>query len=227
MERLIVFTGAGMSAESGIPTFRGTDGLWENHRVEDVATPEAWDSDPELVTEFYNQRRKRVLEAEPNAGHAQIARWQEHYDVMVVTQNIDDLHERAGSKQVLHLHGEIRKARSTSHPHLVYDIEGWQLTKADVCEQGSRLRPHIVWFGEDVPMLDVAARMIEEADLFIVVGTSLQVYPAAALVHHAWNARKKIIVDPKAHELAVKGDWTVVAKGAGEGLAEVDKLFLR
>ena len=216
-----------MSAESGIPTFRGTDGLWENHRVEDVATPEAWDSDPELVTEFYNQRRKRVLEAEPNAGHAQIARWQEHYDVMVVTQNIDDLHERAGSKQVLHLHGEIRKARSTSHPHLVYDIEGWQLTKADVCEQGSRLRPHIVWFGEDVPMLDVAARMIEEADLFIVVGTSLQVYPAAALVHHAWNARKKIIVDPKAHELAVKGDWTVVAKGAGEGLAEVDKLFLR
>jgi NAD-dependent deacetylase len=227
MERLIVFTGAGMSAESGIPTFRGTDGLWENHRVEDVATPEAWDSDPELVTEFYNQRRKRVLEAEPNAGHAQIARWQEHYDVMVVTQNIDDLHERAGSKQVLHLHGEIRKARSTSHPHLVYDIEGWQLTKADVCEQGSRLRPHIVWFGEDVPMLDVAARMIEEADLFIVVGTSLQVYPAAALVHHAWNARKKIIVDPKVHELAVKGDWTVVAKGAGEGLAEVDKLFLR
>jgi NAD-dependent deacetylase len=227
MERLIVFTGAGMSAESGIPTFRGTDGLWENHRVEDVATPEAWDSDPELVTEFYNQRRKRVLEAAPNAGHAQIARWQEHYDVMVVTQNIDDLHERAGSKQVLHLHGEIRKARSTSHPHLVYDIEGWQLTKTDVCEQGSRLRPHIVWFGEDVPMLDVAARMIEEADLFIVVGTSLQVYPAAALVHHAWNARKKIIVDPQAHELAVNGEWTVVAKGAGEGLAEVDKLFLR
>ena len=216
-----------MSAESGIPTFRGTDGLWENHRVEDVATPEAWDSDPELVTEFYNQRRKHVLEAAPNSGHAQIARWQEHYDVMVVTQNIDDLHERAGSKQVLHLHGEIRKARSTSHPHLVYDIEGWQLTGADVCEQGSRLRPHIVWFGEDVPMLDVAARMIEEADLFIVVGTSLQVYPAAALVHHAWNARKKIIVDPQAHELAVKGEWTVVAKGAGEGLAEVDKLFLR
>jgi NAD-dependent deacetylase len=227
MKRLIVFTGAGMSAESGIPTFRGGDGLWENHRIEDVATPEAWERDPEMVLKFYNQRRKGILEAKPNAGHLQIARWQDEFDVTVITQNIDDLHERAGSKQVVHLHGEIWKARSTSHPHLVYPMDNWRLRMGDLCEHGSQLRPHIVWFGEDVPMLSVAAGIIEEADLFIVVGTSLQVYPAAGLIHYAMRANQKFIVDPQAHELIGKANWNIVAKGASEGLQEVDLHMLR
>lgn len=227
MKRLIVFTGAGISAESGIPTFRGSDGLWENYRIEDVATPEAWERDPDLVLEFYNQRRKGVLEALPNAGHAQIAQWQKDFDVTVITQNIDDLHERAGSKDVVHLHGEIRKSRSTSHPHLIYPIDGWQLLRGDNCEMGSQLRPHIVWFGEEVPMLGVAASIVEEADIFIVVGTSLQVYPAAGLIHHAWKAVKKFIVDPHAHELVTTSGWTVVSEGAGVGLRAVDTQMLR
>ena len=216
-----------MSAESGIPTFRGSDGLWENHRIEDVATPEAWKKDPELVLEFYNQRRKRILEAQPNEGHFQIAKWQSDFDVTVVTQNIDDLHERAGSKQVLHLHGEIRKARSTFNPQLVYEIEDWSLNIGDKCEKGSQLRPHIVWFGEEVPMLQVAAEILEESDLFVVVGTSLQVYPAAGLIHHAHGASDKLFVDPAAHDLISKSGWTVVSKGAAEGLQEIDRVMLR
>jgi NAD-dependent deacetylase len=227
MKRLIVFTGAGISAESGIPTFRGGDGLWENHRIEDVATPEAWERDQDLVLKFYNQRRKGILEAKPNAGHLQIARWQDEFDVTVITQNIDDLHERAGSKQVVHLHGEIWKARSTSHPHLVYQLDNWRLRMGDVCEHGSQLRPHIVWFGEDVPMLSKAADIVEEADIFIVVGTSLQVYPAAGLIHHAGRAQQKFIVDPHAHELVTKPGWSVVSAGAGTGLLTVDAQMLR
>jgi NAD-dependent deacetylase len=227
MKRLIVFTGAGMSAESGIPTFRGSDGLWENYRIEDVATPEAWSRNPELVMEFYNQRRKGVRDAQPNAGHLQIARWQDEFDVTVVTQNIDDLHERAGSSNVLHLHGEIMKSRSTLNPELTYPIDGWQLKIGDQCEEGSQLRPHIVWFGEDVPMLEVAAHIVEEADIFIVVGTSLQVYPAAGLIHYAFRAQQKFIVDPNAYELAQAASWTVVARGAGEGLLALDADLLR
>jgi NAD-dependent deacetylase len=227
MKKLIVFTGAGMSAESGIPTFRGSDGLWENHRIEDVATPEAWKKDPELVLEFYNQRRRRIIEVQPNEGHYQIAKWQNDFDVTVVTQNIDDLHERAGSKQVLHLHGEIRKARSTFNPQLVYEIEDWSLNIGDKCERGSQLRPHIVWFGEEVPMLQVAAEIIEKSDLFVVVGTSLQVYPAAGLIHHAHGASHKFFVDPAAHDLISKSGWTVVSKGAAEGLQEIDRVMLR
>jgi NAD-dependent deacetylase len=227
MKRLIVFTGAGISAESGIPTFRGGDGLWENHRIEDVATPQAWERDPELVLEFYNQRRKRIFEAQPNAGHEQIARWQQDFDVTVITQNIDDLHERAGSKHVVHLHGEIRKARSTSHPELLYPIAQWSLKRGDKCEHGSQLRPHIVWFGEEVPLLGVAAEIVEEADIFIVVGTSLQVYPAAGLINHAFRAQQKFIVDPQAHELVSKTGWAIIAEGAGEGLRIADTLLLR
>jgi NAD-dependent deacetylase len=226
MKRLIVFSGAGMSAESGIPTFRGSDGLWENHRIEDVATPEAWHRDPELVLEFYNQRRKRILEVEPNQGHLQVAAWQEHFHVTVITQNIDDLHERAGSKDVVHLHGEIRKSRSTFNEELIYTIDGWQLKRGDLCEQGSQLRPHIVWFGEEVPMLQVAASLIEEADVFIVVGTSLQVYPAAGLIHHAWQAKAKYIVDPQAQSLVAAGSWQPINKGAGEGLRAIARELL-
>ena len=226
MKHLVVFTGAGMSAESGIPTFRGGNGLWENYRIEDVATPEAWQRDPELVLEFYNQRRKGILEALPNEGHRQIAAWQDRFRVTVITQNIDDLHERAGSDNVVHLHGEIRKSRSTLNPQLVYAIDGWQLKKGDRCERGSQLRPHIVWFGEDVPMLEIAASIIEEADLFIVVGTSLQVYPAAGLIHYAMQAQQKFIVDPEANSLLSKPGWITINSGAGEGLQRIDTDFL-
>lgn len=216
-----------MSAESGIPTFRGNDGLWENYRIEDVATPEAWNSNPALVMEFYNQRRKGVLAAQPNAGHLQIAQWQQDFDVTVITQNIDDLHERSGSRHVLHLHGEIMKSRSTIDPNLTYPIEGWELRMGAMCEKNSQLRPHIVWFGEEVPMLQIAADIIEEAELFIVVGTSLQVYPAAGLIHHAFQASQKFVVDPNAHTLVASGAWQTICASAGEGLAEVNRLLLR
>jgi NAD-dependent deacetylase len=192
----------------------------------EVASPEGWHKNPQLVLDFYNQRRRQLKQVSPNKGHEFLAKLESDYQLQIITQNVDNLHERAGSSRVLHLHGELTKVRSVADEYSIYEHHD-DLHLGDTDAHGNQLRPHIVWFGEDVPMLDVAARMIEEADLFIVVGTSLQVYPAAALVHHAWNARKKIIVDPKAHELAVKGDWTVVAKGAGEGLAEVDKLFLR
>jgi len=227
MKRLVVFTGAGMSAESGIQTFRGSDGLWENHRIEDVATPEAWNRNPELVLEFYNQRRKNVIAAEPNHGHVRIASWQHDYSVTVVTQNIDDLHERAGSNNVLHLHGEIRKSRSTVNPELVYPIQDWSLNMGDKCERGSQLRPHIVWFGEDVPMLERAAAIIEEADIFVVVGTSLQVYPAAGLVQFAYRAKQKFIIDPNAHNLTSKQDWIIVSDGAVNGLSRIESELLR
>jgi NAD-dependent deacetylase len=216
-----------MSAESGIPTFRGSDGLWENHRLEDVATPEAWERDPALVLEFYNQRRKAILEAQPNEGHQLIARWQDEFDVTVITQNIDDLHERSGSTNVLHLHGEIRKSRSTANSQLVYPIENWQLHIGDMCENGAQLRPHIVWFGEDVPMLEIAANKISEADIFLVVGTSLQVYPAAGLVHYALQATQKFIVDPQANTLLRMDDWRTISMGAGEGLRLADAELLR
>lgn len=224
---MVVFSGAGMSAESGIPTFRGNDGLWEKYKIEEVATPQAWLQNPDLVLDFYNQRRKRMIEAEPNDGHYQIALWQEEFDVVVVTQNIDDLHERAGSNQVLHLHGEIRKSRSTINEELIYDIEGWQIAKGDTCELGSQLRPHIVWFGEEVPMLDTAAAIIETADLFIVVGTSLQVYPAAGLIHYAHRAKQKFLVDPQANELINRTGWQSIAQGAADGLRFIDAELLR
>ena len=227
MKRLIVFSGAGMSAESGIPTFRGSDGLWENHRLEDVATPEAWERDPALVLEFYNQRRKAILEAQPNEGHQLIARWQDEFEVTVLTQNIDDLHERAGSTDVLHLHGEIRKSRSTANSQLVYPIENWHLNIGDMCENGTQLRPHIVWFGEDVPMLEIAANKISVADIFLVVGTSLQVYPAAGLVHYALQATQRFIVDPQANELLKMDDWRSISMGASEGLRLADSELLR
>ena len=226
MKRLVVFTGAGMSAESGIQTFRGNDGLWENHRIEDVATPEAWNRNPELVMEFYNQRRKGVLTAQPNGGHLKIASWQRDFSVTVVTQNIDDLHERAGSSDVVYLHGEIRKSRSTVNPELVYPIEGWSLNLDDRCELGSQLRPHIVWFGEDVPMLEKAAAIIGEADIFVVVGTSLQVYPAAGLVQYAFRAKQKFIIDPNAHNLTTKPDWMIVSEGAVNGLSSIEAELL-
>jgi NAD-dependent deacetylase len=193
---VVFFTGAGVSAESGLRTFRDSDGLWEEYRIEDVATPQAFARDPALVLHFYNLRREQVLNARPNAAHCAIADLQQHFDVHVITQNIDDLHERAGSTRVLHLHGEIRKARSTKDPRLVTEINGPHLNLGDRCALGSQLRPHIVWFGEEVPKLQEAAAIVEQADVLVVVGSSLQVYPAAGLLFHAPPNCPIHVVDP-------------------------------
>lgn len=194
--RLVVFSGAGVSAESGLKTFRDSDGLWEEYRIEEVATPQAWQRDPAKVLHFYDLRRAQVLAAQPNAAHRAIAALEQHFLVEVVTQNIDDLHERAGSSRVLHLHGEILLARSTADPTLITPINGPSLRLGDRCRLGSQLRPHIVWFGEEVPLLEVAAEKIAQADILIVVGTSLQVYPAAGLVHYLPRKAELYLVDP-------------------------------
>jgi NAD-dependent deacetylase len=198
MKRIVVLTGAGMSAESGLSTFRDNNGLWNNYRVEEVATPEAWENNMDLVLDFYNQRRKQLYEAEPNAAHKALARLEERYEVDIITQNVDDLHERGGSTRVMHLHGELKKVRSTGDPSLVYDLEGWELRKGDLCEKGYQLRPHIVWFGEPVPLIMDAADIANKADIFLVIGTSLQVYPAAGLLHYVPIESPKILIDPKA-----------------------------
>lgn len=213
----VVLTGAGMSAESGLRTFRGSDGLWEGHRVEDVATPEAWARDPEGVLRFYNERRRQVVEAEPNAGHMALAAWAGRRPVAMITQNVDDLHERAGSREVLHLHGEIRKVRSSLDERLLYEWEG-DLGLGDCCERGSQLRPHVVWFGEAVPAMEEAAGIVRRADLLVVVGTSLAVYPAAGLVHEAPRACRKVWINPEgAGDLSLRG-WEWVRGTAAETL---------
>ncbi|MBL0037128.1 MAG: NAD-dependent deacylase [Flavobacteriales bacterium] len=194
--RIVFFTGAGISAESGLRTFRDSDGLWEEYRIEDVATPEAWARNAELVLRFYDLRREQVLKASPNAAHEAIAALEDSFHVQVVTQNIDDLHERAGSSRVLHLHGEILKARSTADPSLVFPVNGPHLRTGDKCPKGSQLRPHIVWFGEEVPLLMPAAALVAQADVLVVVGSSLQVYPAAGLVHSAPAQATIHLVDP-------------------------------
>ncbi|MBL7825773.1 MAG: NAD-dependent deacylase [Saprospiraceae bacterium] len=226
-KKIVVLTGAGISAESGIKTFRDSDGLWENHRVEDVATPEAWNRNPALVLEFYNQRRAQLLNVHPNDGHFGLAKLEQHFDVEVVTQNVDDLHERAGSTKVLHLHGELRKARSTGDERLVY---GWDenLNIGDVCERGFQLRPHIVWFGEAVPMLEKAARLAARADLFLIVGTSLQVYPAAGLMRYAPADIPFYYVDPKPQitwDLESIPNLQVIAEPASTGVKRVAELL--
>jgi len=196
MEKVIVLSGAGISAESGLKTFRDSDGLWEGYDVSEVATPEGWRKNPSLVLEFYNQRRRQLKEVQPNAAHEALKLLEEKYDVTVITQNVDDLHERAGSKSVLHLHGELKKVRSTGAEHLVYEWED-DLVLGDVCEKGFQLRPHIVWFGEDVPLIDKAAELCENTNIFIVVGTSMQVYPAAGLIGYAPRGSLVYYIDPK------------------------------
>ena len=194
MKNIVVFTGAGISAESGLKTFRAADGLWEEHCIEDVATPEAWRRDPELVLRFYNERRRGVLAAQPNAAHRVLAELQANANVQIVTQNIDDLHERAGSNDVLHLHGEIMKSRSSIDEHRLYNTQGEDICIGDLCELGSQLRPHVVWFGEAVPMMERAIELTMRADIFIVVGTSLAVYPAASLLQFVRDDAEKYIV---------------------------------
>ncbi|MCF8453457.1 MAG: NAD-dependent deacylase [Pedobacter sp.] len=204
MKKVVVVTGAGISAESGLKTFRDSGGLWEGYNVYDVATPEAWKRDPDLVQHFYNERRKSVLEAEPNAAHYALVKLEEKFQVTIITQNIDDLHERAGSSRIIHLHGLITKSQSDRNPNLTYDILGSELKIGELCELGSQLRPHVVWFGEAVPMIENAAKECYEADIFIVIGTSLQVYPAAGLIDLVPAKAEKILVDPRAMEISAK-----------------------
>lgn len=231
MKKLVVFSGAGMSAESGINTFRDSDGLWEKHRIEDVATPEAWARNPELVQRFYNERREKISKAQPNLAHQIIAEFAQYFDVTVITQNIDDLHERAGSQKVLHLHGNIRLAKTsgpdTQHTQQYFPIKSniLDLTK-DFCPKGYPLRPHVVWFGEAVPAYVEAEQIVQQADLFIVVGTSLAVYPVAGLVHEIPEKCEAYYIDPKAHHPRLPIQYQLIAKTATAGLSELKSKLL-
>ncbi len=216
-KKIVVLTGAGISAESGIKTFRDSDGLWENYRIEEVATFEAWQRNRELVLDFYNQRRRQLQECEPNAAHRLLVELEKKYDIHIITQNVDDLHERAGSTKVLHLHGELLKVRSTLDERLIYE---WKkdLHAGDQCEKGSQLRPHIVWFGEQVPMMEVAAKIAAGADIFVVVGTSLVVYPAAGLVHYTDFTVPKYVIDPNRPSISGMQNVEYITEKASVGV---------
>ena len=218
MKRLVVFTGSGISAESGIKTFRDSGGLWENYDITEVATPQAFQKNPKLVLNFYNERRRQVINAKPNDAHLALVELEKNYSVQIITQNIDDLHERAGSKNVLHLHGEIMKVRSSRYEELIYQINGTDLNLGDKCEKGFQLRPHIVWFGEAVPAMDAAINFTMNADIFIVIGTSLEVYPAASLLEYAPQNIDKYIIDPKAKELPNINNIHSINQSAGKGV---------
>lgn len=226
MKQLVVLTGAGISAESGIPTFRDADGLWEGYDVMEVATPEGWQKNPALVLDFYNQRRKRALEVKPNRGHEILAELEKYFKVTIVTQNVDNLHERAGSTDVIHLHGSLFESRSSVDESLVYPIQGWELNVGEKCTKGSQLRPNIVWFGEMVPMMDVAARQARRADIFIVAGTSMAVYPAAGLIDYVPFDTPKYVVDPKLPELRHIPHLTLIEEKASTGMQKVKDALL-
>jgi len=221
----VVLTGAGISAESGLKTFRDADGLWEGHNVMDVATPEAWHRDQELVLKFYNERRKQAQTAIPNDAHLGLAALEKHYDVTIVTQNVDNLHEKAGSSKVIHLHGELFKSQSTADPTLQYDIEGWELSLGQCCEKGSQLRPFIVWFGEMVPMMETAIKETAQADIFAVVGTSLLVYPAASLIQYTRAEIPKYIIDVKIPDIGYTGNFIPIEDKASTGVAQLTKMI--
>lgn len=228
LKKIVALTGAGISAESGLKTFRDADGLWEGHRVEDVATPQAWLRNPLTVLQFYNERRHQLKLAVPNQAHVQLAKLESQFHVSVVTQNVDDLHERAGSKNIIHLHGELLKARSEKIYHLVYDWAD-DISPGDRCEQGYQLRPHIVWFGEAVPLLEIAAELFEEADICIIVGTSLQVYPAAGLIQYLKSECPIYYIDPKpflSPELKWRKNIHLIPQNASVGMTMlVDQLL--
>ncbi|MBL3655294.1 SIR2 family NAD-dependent protein deacylase [Fulvivirga sediminis] len=219
--KVVVLTGAGISAESGIPTFRDADGLWEGHDVMEVASPQGWKKNRELVLDFYNQRRKAALHVKPNEGHMALVRMEEHFDVTIITQNIDNLHEKAGSSKVLHLHGQLFQSRSTLDENLVYDMDHWELKVGDKCEKGSQLRPNVVWFGEMVPMMEQATKETYEADYFIVVGTSLYVYPAAGLLDLVDESIPKFIVDRKIPSVQRKPNLFLFEESASSGVERV------
>ncbi len=219
--KIVTITGAGISAESGLSTFRDSGGLWEDHDITEIASPQGWESDPEKVLRFYNKRREQAAKVQPNAAHKALADLEKDFEVVVVTQNVDDLHERAGSTQVLHLHGELRKARSTKDESLIIDIGADPIEMGDVAEDGAQLRPHVVWFGEMVPMIEPAALEVSSADILIVVGTSLVVYPAAALIDYADPGIPKYIIDPSEPELFDKQGWVHYKENAGTGVKKL------
>ncbi len=223
-KHIVVLTGAGISAESGLKTFRDSDGLWEGYNVEDVATPRAWKKDPQLVLNFYNQRRADVAKALPNAAHRGLAELESDYEVTIITQNIDDLHERGGSKNVVHLHGEIFKMRSEKNERFVYDIRQ-DILLGHLAEDKAQLRPHIVWFEEEVPMIAKAAEIVSRADIFVVIGTSLAVYPAAGLVNYAPRSAPKFIIDKNIPEVFYIPNLTKIEMPATEGVNELKRLL--
>lgn len=227
LPHIVVLSGAGISAESGIQTFRDSNGLWENYSIEEVATPEAWKKNPELVQQFYNLRRHQVIKALPNAAHHFFATLEDRFKVSVITQNIDDLHERAGSSNVLHLHGNIRLAKSSGpYPDKrLYSVEGDRIEMGNLCEDGYQLRPHVVWFGESVPAMDGAVAICKTADILVVVGTSLQVYPAAGLAFAAPLTAKKFLLDPNCGTLEVGKDFTKLPYSAVEGVQKLKELL--
>lgn len=220
-KKLVVLTGAGISAESGLKTFRDSDGLWEGYNVYDVATPEAWERNPELVQQFYNERRQQVLAASPNDAHKGLVALEKNFDVHIITQNIDDLHERAGSSHVVHLHGVITRSQSDLNPSLTYPISGWEIKMGSFCELGSQLRPHVVWFGEAVPMIEYAAKFCAEADIFILAGTSLAVYPAAGLIDFVPRDTPKYIIDPKTPDVQRYQHIIKIEQQATEGIKTI------
>jgi NAD-dependent deacetylase len=222
-KKIVVLTGAGISAESGIQTFRDADGLWEGHNVMDVATPEGWYKNPELVLDFYNQRRRQLLEVQPNLGHQILAELEDDFDVSIITQNVDNLHEKAGSLNVLHLHGELLKVRSTKNQNYILDWET-DLNLGDFDDKGNQLRPHIVWFGEEVPALEKAVTIVEKADILIIIGTSLQVYPAAGLMNFAKQTIPVYYIDPKPAEIYdLPNDLKIIAATGSKGMKIVQK----
>lgn len=226
-KKLVVLTGAGMSAESGIATFRDSDGLWENHPVEQVATPEGFAADPELVLRFYNMRRRELLKVKPNEGHYGLVELEKHFDVHIITQNVDNLHEQAGSSDVLHLHGELMKARSTRNESLIYELtaDNIDINIGDKCELGYQLRPHIVWFGEAVPMISDAAELAEQADVFVIIGTSMNVYPAAGLLGYIGRNVPAYLIDPKDVHTG-QYDVVHIKRGASEGVKVLTEILL-
>ena len=220
MKNIVVLTGAGISKESGINTFRESDGLWENYRVEDVANFDSWKKNQDLVRNFYNERRKQSMEALPNEGHKELVRLENYFNVNIITQNIDDLHERVGSKNVIHLHGEVNKVRSVRDPNYIVELKGWELTKEDKDEFGEPLRPYIVWFGEAVPMIEPSIELCQKADIFIVIGTSLVVYPAAGLINYTTKNCKKYLVDPNDVKADLRG-ISFIKENASVGVKKV------
>tara|TARA_B110000467_G_C18270113_1_gene451790 strand:- start:59 stop:742 length:684 start_codon:yes stop_codon:yes gene_type:complete len=226
MKKVIVFTGAGISAESGIKTFRDSDGLWEEYNIMDVATPEAWTKSPELVLEFYNKRKAQVKGAMPNLAHNLVAELEDSFKVRVITQNIDDLHERAGSTDVLHLHGIVTQARSSVDENLIYDVGFNDINLGDKCELGFQLRPHIVWFGEDVPNMNKAYELVSDADILIIIGTSLNVHPAAGLINDAPTKSKKYLIDPNEIRVPDADNLIMIKEKATIGMQQLVKELL-
>jgi NAD-dependent deacetylase len=226
MKNIVVFTGAGISAESGIKTFRDSDGLWEEYNVMEVATPEAWDKNNEFVLEFYNKRRKQVIESQPNEAHLSLKKLEKKFHTHIITQNIDDLHERAGSRNILHLHGEILKSRSSVDPSLVYPIKNSHINIGEKCEKGSQLRPHVVWFGEEVPNMEKAYEITSKASVLIIIGTSLNVYPAAGLIHFSAEGTPIYLIDPNAKNLDYIKNITIIPEKATIGVPKLVEQLL-